>query len=357
MIWSILLSCAVLAGACIPDQEGIWIVEQDRSAFEAARLLGIQVEALSKLNPGRRLDMIYPGDTITVPYVPSVAPPATWKINTIKTGTKADCRAYLEMSPSTLMKQTKPSPFKSTATQSSTDDKLSSVTSTSEATSVSVTSTSVAGKPSKQPAPDSSDVKRKQSSSLVTVTGCSLQKSLACAVTDPSATQSSTPLSPTSIATPTILCTADKSIGNRTTIDQQEQKRLATAFCQEDRNPLSPMNPSYLRQFVSNSNFFFFSMHWAGWDRDCSAEEKIDKDQCSKRVQENFIHCNNGGAGGFAKEGCIIYEFQGFQPQIAPPAAAVTSTTSDHTASVTPSGELTDTTTKAGASDSVTSAS
>lgn len=294
MIWSILLSCAVLAGACIPDREGIWVVEQDRSAFEAARLLGIQVEDLSKLNPGRRLNMIYPGDTITVPYIPSVAPPATWKISPIKTGTKADCRAYLEMNPSTLMTQAKTTPFKSTATQSITDDKLSSVTVTREATSVRATSTSVVGKPSNQPAPDSSDVERKQSSSSDTVTGCSLQKSTACAATDLSATQSST-LAPTSVAKPTILCTSDKSVGNRTTIDQQEQKRLATAFCQNDRDPLSSMNPSYLRQYVSNSNFFFFSMHWAGWDQECSAEERIDKDQCSKRVQDNFIQCKRAG--------------------------------------------------------------
>ena len=95
------ISYIAAARACNPERNGHWVVREREHAAEAARALGIRVEDLAKINrvDSTGLNKIFPGETYTVPYVPSLAPPATWHIESITTGTSG-CLAYLELKPS-----------------------------------------------------------------------------------------------------------------------------------------------------------------------------------------------------------------------------------------------------------------
>ncbi|KAM4061641.1 hypothetical protein HRG_013267 [Hirsutella rhossiliensis] len=144
------------------------------------------------------------------------------------------------------------------------------------------------------------------------------QSSNACGSTNRISATSSPASEPTSDSGSSPLCIAQKAprIGGK--VDPEEQARLASIFCQEERDPLSSKNPSFLKQYWNGANTYFYSLYWTGGDMGCSYTEKIDRTLCAETMKKNYLACNNDGAGGFTERQCVIYEFRHFEAEPEP---------------------------------------
>lgn len=318
----VLLGCVAAASACDPQRDGRWIVRQGEHAAEAAHVLGIGVDKLTDANELQDPDLIYAGNTYTVPYVASLKPPATWNIKPVTTGTKSGCLAYLELGQSTtFMTQTKtasnggatplstqsagPPPVTSLASSSDPATGKSSASDTGAgqgperkttterdhqaSNSVGSGSTTSPGRPPSQPAATS------ETPSMTDCTSQSLPSCPSVVQTSPAASGSSTP-SPTSGSEP--LCVVEEIAGRRGTIAEHKQAHLADVFCKEAKSKLSRTNPAKLayyhwRDEEKDTAYYFYSLHWTGWDTSCPAEETVDTARCLDVMTQNYKKCKS----------------------------------------------------------------
>ena len=294
------ISYIAAARACNPERNGHWVVREREHAAEAARALGIRVEDLAKINrvDSTGLNKIFPGETYTVPYVPSLAPPATWHIESITTGTSG-CLAYLELKPSSTFtakveavagSQFSPSPPHDHTCRSSG----SKVTTNDDPTGSC------------------------PSSWLLLTCGSNLlgisTQSLAMGTLEASATthcaDSSTPLAaaqssattsgvltPYSNATSATFCIDEQLERWRPGFNSDRQAELASLFCRDKRAPLNATNPGYARELAPlpakayAEGYYFYSLLWTGWDQNCTAEETIDTETCIDMMKQSFQKC------------------------------------------------------------------
>ncbi|PWI65471.1 hypothetical protein PCL_07072 [Purpureocillium lilacinum] len=334
-VWSCYIAAA---SACNPEQNGHWVVRDREHAAEAARVLGIRLDDLAKINRvgPTRLNKIYPGETYTVPYVASLAQPATWNVKSITTGTPA-CLAYLELSPSpTFTAQVKAAAGSDILPLPPQDHTCRS------SGSKFTTNDNPTGSE-----PESRGLLTRASASLVETTTPSLTAAVSgtSAATDCASKGSSTCLGPARSAatassvsgpysspSPATFCIDEQLEPWRPGFNLDRQAGLARLFCGEKRPPLSSKNPGYARELEQlpakayAEGGYYYSLLWTGWDQNCTAET-IDTETCIDIMKQNFQKCNNGGKGGITKFGCVLYEFRGFFSWEYPPDPKPTRTT------------------------------
>ncbi|PWI65470.1 hypothetical protein PCL_07071 [Purpureocillium lilacinum] len=361
----VLLGCVAAASACNPQQDGRWVVREGEHAAEAAYVLGIGVDKLTNVNEFENPDLVYAGNTYTVPYVASVKPPATWNIKPVITGTKSSCLAYLELCPSTtFMTQTKTAsnsgapPSSTSGDGSSSSDTKAPIGETTtgkvsiggthtgkdsasetatgkgiqESETAGSSSTSSVGKTSSQPA---------VTTGAPSATDCASPVSSTCASeVQPSLTTSGSS-GPDPTSTPEPFCIVENLPERRMITDPGKQTDLAAQFCNQSREPLSRTNPGYLSYYLwkqdgdKDSGAYFYSLHWTGWDQSCPPVETIDVKRCISMLTQSYQRCDNGGIGGIIKVGCVVYEFRSFGTGIISPPRSSTSATATAGSSTT----------------------
>lgn len=331
---SVILGCVAAASACDPQQDGRWVVREGENFAEVAHALGVELDKLTKDNGVRDPDLIYAGNTFTVPYTASPKPPATWNIKSVTTGTQSGCLAYLELGPSTtFITQTKkasnsgafpsltqndyssPVTSRASPSESATSKAATSETPIGEATvsetatgtvsaietttgkgtqvsqAVESASTTFHGMASSQPA---------ATSEASSATDCASQVWSTCTTATRTPVGTSDPPTSSSISIPEPLCVQELAEGRRGITDEGKQNVLAQDFCDEARPPFDIKNPSGVAQFYwkkedvdKDSGFYFYSLLWTGWENGCSEPGSIDKKTCTDIMKRNFKKCQS----------------------------------------------------------------
>ncbi|KAL3952709.1 hypothetical protein ACCO45_012652 [Purpureocillium lilacinum] len=306
------------ARACTPGQNGHWVVREREHAAEAAGALGIRVEDLAKINrvDTTRLNKIHPGETYTVPYVASLAPPAVWHIESIQTGISG-CLAHLDLSPTSTftaeVKAAASTQFSSLPPQDHTCRSSGSKTTTNDDPTGSFRESCgllTCG---------SADLLGTSTPSLVAgtlgtsaATGCASKDSSTPLGAAQSSATTSGVLTPYSNPNPVTFCIDEQLERWRPGFNSDRQAELAGLFCSEKRAPLNATNPGYAREMAPipakayAEGYYFYSLLWTGWGQDCTAEQTIDTDTCIDMMKQSFRKCNNGGKGGITKLGCVF---------------------------------------------------
>lgn len=297
------ISYLAAASARTPGQNGHWAVREREHAAEAVGALGIRVEDLAKINrvDTTRLNKINPGETYTVPYVASLAPPAVWHIESIQTGISG-CLAHLELSPTSTftaeVKAAASTQFSSLPPQDHTCRSSGSKTTTNDDPTGSFRESCgllTCG---------SADLLGTSTPSLVAgtlrtsaATGCASKDSSTPLGAAQSSATTSGVLTPYSNPNPVTFCIDEQLERWRPGFNSDRQAELAGLFCSEKRAPLNATNPGYAREMAPlpakayAEGYYFYSLLWTGWDQNCTAEQTIDTDTCIDMMKQSFQKC------------------------------------------------------------------
>ena len=294
------ISYLAAASACSPGQNGHWVVREREHAAEAAGALGIRVEDLAKTNrvDTTRLNKIHPGETYTVPYVASLAPPAIWHIESRTTG-MSGCLPYLELSPSSTF---------TAEVRAAAGSQPSSLPPHDHTCRSSGSKTTINDDPAGSFREScglltfgSADLLRTSTPSLVAgtlrKTGCASKDSSTPLGAAQSSATTSGVLTPYSNPNPVTFCIDEQLERWRPGFNSDRQAELARLFCSEKRAPLNATNPGYAREMAPipakayAEGYYFDSLLWTGWDQNCTAEQTIDTDTCIDMMKQSFRKC------------------------------------------------------------------
>ncbi|KJZ73075.1 hypothetical protein HIM_07459 [Hirsutella minnesotensis 3608] len=311
------LNFTALIFACTPNSQGYWIVKSNDIAQKAIEHLGASQDAIKSLNGNRDLNHIQPGETLAVPYVSSLRPPADWITSTRTSDSSTFCTAYLQLPPEPTSFSTGIRP----QSESSNHDGEGGMRQSALIKTESDTALTVA------PERPSLMMESSLTAELGSATEASAATELREHATSSAATQSA---SSENIEHRLSLafnqgkrfCDAPKENLGTETHQKEIFDQAVREFCRRQRDPLSSWNIHYRELFSTSTAsaestlMYMLSSTLNMHDFACAFPgEKIDQEACQVAMQEFWTKCDNGGSGGSIEKDCVLYEYQPIRAQ------------------------------------------
>ncbi|KJZ69583.1 hypothetical protein HIM_11020 [Hirsutella minnesotensis 3608] len=308
-----LFSFAAVTFACAPRDQAYWIVKSNDIAQKAIEHLGVSETSIKTLNGNRDLNHIQPGETLAVPYVPSLSPPATWSTSMHTSDSSTFCTAYLQLppEPTSFSTDIRPQSDLPTLDKESVTGKSGLMTSGFD-----ITSTPASERPG-----------------LMKVSSSTTQGDSAAPTQSREHKSTIVPTQSPSVEDTEHRTSFLYSRGKRFCYPPRESlgseshhkeffDQAVHEFCRQKRDPLNLANIRYLELFATptgsaeSNPMYILSSTLNTQTFECAITgAKLTQEGCQLTMQKFWTQCDNGGSGGRMEEACVIYDYQAVRPQ------------------------------------------